>query len=63
MDNKSMYVSKKTACEMLGISRPTMNNWLKSEKVKLTETAVGLSKRISVKEIEELKKQMEQKNY
>lgn len=64
MENtKKNYVSKTEAIKMLGITRPTLDAWLKSPKVNLNEVTVVLSKRISVKEIEELQKEMKLKNY
>mgnify|MGYP003493720918 CR=1 FL=1 len=63
MENKITHVSKKAACEMLNISKPTLDSWIKNPKVKLSVELVGLRKRISVAEIEALKKELNSKNY
>lgn len=63
MENKITHVSKKDACEMLNISKPTLDSWIKNPKVKLSVELVGLRKRISVAEIEALKKELNSKNY
>lgn len=50
-------VTKAKAAELLGISLPTLNAWLKSEKVKLNVVkGAGIKDRILIREINELKK-------
>ena len=63
MENKITHVSKQVACEMLNLSKPTLDSWIKNPKVKLSVELVGLRKRISVAEIEALKKELNSKNY
>ncbi len=51
-------VTKKEAAQLLGITLPTVDAWIKSEKVKLSTITVGLRKRVLMSEIEELKKNL-----
>ncbi len=60
---KKMFVTKREACRMLGITPPTLDAWIKNPDVKITETKVVLRKRISVAEIETLKREMTNKNF
>ena len=63
MENKITHVSKKEACEMLTISKPTLDSWIKNPKVKISVELVGLRKRVPIAEIEALKKELNSKNY
>ena len=63
MENQIKFVDKKEAGKILGISQVTLRKWLKSDKINLSETTVGLRKRIALSEIEKLKKELTQKNY
>ena len=49
-------VTKTKAAELLGVSKPTIDAWVKNPNVKLTAIKVGLRDRIPMSEIEELKK-------
>lgn len=51
-------VTKKEACVLLGITPPTLDSWIKSDKVNISTILVGLRKKVLMSEIEELKKQM-----
>lgn len=57
MENKKSC-TKREAAEILGVTPPTLDAWLKSEKVKLSTITVGLRKRVLMSEIEELKKNL-----
>ena len=63
MENKITHVSKKEAYKMLKISAPTLDSWIENPNVKISVELVGLRKRISVAEIEALKKELNSKNY
>ena len=54
MENKT--VTKAKAAELLGVSKPTLDAWVKNPNVKLTTIRVGLTERIPMSEIEEIKK-------
>ena len=49
-------VTKAKAAELLGVSKPTIDTWVKNPTVKLTTVRVGLRDRIPMSEINELKK-------
>lgn len=55
---KQKTVTKKEACGLLGITPPTLDAWLKSDKVNISTIFVGLRKRVLMSEIEELKKNL-----
>ena len=56
MEKQSNYVTKKEAAEMLGITRMTLNSWIKNPEIKLNAVKAAMREKISVKEINELKK-------
>mgnify|MGYP003440670590 CR=1 FL=1 len=49
-------VTKTKAAELLGVSKPTIDAWVKNPTVKLNGIRVGLRDRILLSEINELKK-------
>ena len=49
-------VTKTKAAELLGVSKPTIDAWVKNPTVKLSTIKVGLRERIPMSEINELKK-------
>ena len=51
-------VTKKEACVLLGITPPTLDAWIESDKVKISTIFVGLRKRVLMSEIDELKKNL-----
>lgn len=51
-------VTKKEAAELLNITLPTLDAWIKSDKVKLSTIVVGLRKRVLMSEINGLLKNL-----